>query len=394
MSNVNGFVGCMLAAALISPTLATATGRLDLISTHTDGSQWQETFSASLALNAPMAYMRILDFGFHTSVLKNLQTGTTEPYPLNAYQPISLAGDGTPFTTTTSSLLLLDTNQKFDVYRLGSAIELVSVGDIGQIGDNHALSAKTDATGMRVIFLSLATNLITGATTSGAQAYVRDLTEQTTTRISSGVNGCVDQSSATSIDSSGKFVGLVSANKKEAQLWEEQTQSCTTIIPSDSIPFPISSIAVSRNGRYVLVIGSSTRGQTLLVDTRTGERKDPCLNLQEESRDCTNARLSADGRYVAFQSSQPDLVPDDTNGVSDVFVRDIRLDKTMMASRPAFGGQQLGQSSYDPTRWNLDNTFMFRSFASNLVADDVNDDADTFRWFPDSISERGFESEE
>jgi hypothetical protein len=34
-----------------------------------------------------------------------------------------------------------------------------------------------------------------------------------------------------------------------------------------------------------------------------------------------SADLSGDGRFVAFASSDPDLLSGDTNGVGDVFVR-------------------------------------------------------------------------
>src|SRR5512134_293682 len=49
--------------------------------------------------------------------------------------------------------------------------------------------------------------------------------------------------------------------------------------------------------------------------------------------------VSADGRYVAFQSSDPTLVPDDTNGVIDVFVRDVLTGTTERMSVGA-GGEQ------------------------------------------------------
>lgn len=43
--------------------------------------------------------------------------------------------------------------------------------------------------------------------------------------------------------------------------------------------------------------------------------------------------MSADGRYVAFYSASDDLVPGDTNGVVDVFVRDRRQGTTPPGQR-------------------------------------------------------------
>lgn len=42
--------------------------------------------------------------------------------------------------------------------------------------------------------------------------------------------------------------------------------------------------------------------------------------------------MSAHGRYVVFSSSASDLVPNDTNGQRDVFVRDRAAGRTTLAS--------------------------------------------------------------
>ena len=54
--------------------------------------------------------------------------------------------------------------------------------------------------------------------------------------------------------------------------------------------------------------------------------------------------LSADGRYVAFDSSASNLVPGDTNGVSDVFVYDRQTDTIERVSVAADGTQGNGKS--------------------------------------------------
>jgi Tol biopolymer transport system component len=51
----------------------------------------------------------------------------------------------------------------------------------------------------------------------------------------------------------------------------------------------------------------------------------------------TFAKISPDGRYVAFESSSSNLVGGDTNGVQDVFLRDLRTGVTRLASVPAQG---------------------------------------------------------
>jgi Tol biopolymer transport system component len=82
--------------------------------------------------------------------------------------------------------------------------------------------------------------------------------------------------------------------------------------------------------------------------------------------------ISADGRFVAFESSASNLVAGDTNGHIDVFVRD-RVAQVTRRVSVGPGGQQANGSSRDPAI-SADGRFVaFRSLASNLVAGDPND---------------------
>jgi len=86
--------------------------------------------------------------------------------------------------------------------------------------------------------------------------------------------------------------------------------------------------------------------------------------------------VSADGTLVAFVSSSPNLVAGDTNGVRDVFVRNLVTGTTTRASLGA-GGQANGASSNAGI--SADGRFVvFTSLASNLVAGDTNGVADVF----------------
>jgi Tol biopolymer transport system component len=87
--------------------------------------------------------------------------------------------------------------------------------------------------------------------------------------------------------------------------------------------------------------------------------------------------VSADGRFVAFQSAASNLVPDDTNGTADVFVRDRLTGKTERASVNSEGEQGNGWCE-DPFISADGRYVVFRSMASNLVADDTNGSWDVF----------------
>jgi Tol biopolymer transport system component len=58
----------------------------------------------------------------------------------------------------------------------------------------------------------------------------------------------------------------------------------------------------------------------------------------------TDASISGDGRYVAFQSGATNLVGGDTNGFGDIFVRDLLSGTTVRVSRGTGGMQTNGPS--------------------------------------------------
>ncbi|HLO30238.1 MAG TPA: choice-of-anchor Q domain-containing protein [Anaerolineales bacterium] len=87
--------------------------------------------------------------------------------------------------------------------------------------------------------------------------------------------------------------------------------------------------------------------------------------------------ISADGRYVAFNSDTANLVPDDTNGLEDVFVYDTQTSLTRRVSVDSSGGQGDGYSYY-PSVSEDGRYVAFHSSATNLVPDDTNGVYDIF----------------
>jgi Tol biopolymer transport system component len=88
--------------------------------------------------------------------------------------------------------------------------------------------------------------------------------------------------------------------------------------------------------------------------------------------------ISANGRYVAFSSSASNLVPGDTNGVDDVFVHDRATGVTDRVSLGPGGVQALGGASVSPSISDDGQFVAFTSGATNLVADDTNGASDIF----------------
>ena len=87
--------------------------------------------------------------------------------------------------------------------------------------------------------------------------------------------------------------------------------------------------------------------------------------------------VSADGRYVAFESAASNLVAGDANGYIDVFVRDRKLHRTYLVSVSS-AGVQGNDASFDPSISADGRYVAFESDASNLVAGDTNGYPDVF----------------
>src|SRR4029077_657070 len=92
--------------------------------------------------------------------------------------------------------------------------------------------------------------------------------------------------------------------------------------------------------------------------------------------------ISADGRRIVFRSGASDLVPDDTNGVEDVFIHDRFTGQTERASLGSSGSEANGRSLQDSLRRpaaSADERYTaFSSSASNLVPNDTNGSIDIF----------------
>ena len=87
--------------------------------------------------------------------------------------------------------------------------------------------------------------------------------------------------------------------------------------------------------------------------------------------------VSADGNFVVFLSVATNLVPGDTNGVRDVFVRDCVAGTTTRVSIPAGGGQANGDC-FQPTISGDGRFVAYSSAATNLVPNDNNGFDDVF----------------
>jgi Tol biopolymer transport system component len=144
--------------------------------------------------------------------------------------------------------------------------------------------------------------------------------------------------------------------------------------------------AISGDGRFVAftteatnLVGNDTNGASdvLVKDLQTGalvRASAPIGSPFPANGDSLNASLSFDGRYVAFQSAASDLHPQGANAFTDVFVRDLVGNTINCASRGLFG--PANGSSFDPSIADDGSVVAFHTSASNSTLNDLNDHTD------------------
>ena len=142
---------------------------------------------------------------------------------------------------------------------------------------------------------------------------------------------------------------------------------------------------ISTNGQFALfesaatnlVNGDTTNFTDVFVRdmvTRTTLLVSVATNGLSGRGSSADSVMTPDGRYVAFSSLANNLVPGDTNGISDVFVRDLQTGTTILASP---GAQNTTAVVYTPgsdlPEITPDGRYVaFLSSATNLVAGITN----------------------
>lgn len=152
--------------------------------------------------------------------------------------------------------------------------------------------------------------------------------------------------------------------------------------------------AISADGRFVafqsdatdLVLGDTNSAWDVFVrDLELGVTVRVSVDSagQQVNGISTSPSISEDGRFIAFASTASTLVANDTNGQRDVFVHDRLTSATQRVSITSAGAQTIGGSSEAPAVSGDGRFVAFTSGAANLVASDTNNATDVFvhdRW--------------
>ncbi len=331
--------------------------------------------------------------------------GTGADY--TSYQA-SISGDGryVAFTSAATNLVSGDTNGADDVFvhdcQTGTTTR-VSVASDGTQGNSDSRCPSLSANGRYVAFLGYASNLVTGDTNGATDVFVHDRQTGETTRVSVASDGTQGNGSADeglSLSSDGRYVAFASSasnlvtddtNGREDIFTHDRETGATTrvSVASDGTQADRRSLwpAISADGRYVAFLSEATNlvaGDTngyvdvFVHDAQTGATERVCEYWDFMLMFVTDGpAISASGRYVAVLSNLSTLVPDDTNSAIDVFRVDRQTGDVVRVSVGPEGAQ--ANSGSEDVAISADGAVVgFSSWASNLVANDTNGDADAF----------------
>jgi photosystem II stability/assembly factor-like uncharacterized protein/6-phosphogluconolactonase (cycloisomerase 2 family) len=301
------------------------------------------------------------------------------------------------FQSSAANLVVDDTNDSNDVFvydRTLDTIERVSVNDEGEEGDDYAQSPIISANGRYVAFESDATNLVADDTNDSNDVFVYDRDTDTIERISINDEGAEgdSSSSAPAISSDGRYVAFQSS---ATNLVADDTNGSNDVFVYDRTLDTIERVSVddegtegddgsysstlSADGRYVAFESDATN---LFVDDENGgldsfvydRDTDSIERIGVDGDGTGNPYISADGRYVLFQY----YVDDDSGERTDIYRYDREEDELLFVTEGALEG---GEVNYSTTAGALSEdglVLTFSSSADNLVSGDTNESIDIF----------------
>jgi len=267
---------------------------------------------------------------------------------------VSENGRFVAFASLATNLVAGDSNGLNDVFvrdeQTGVMFRVsVSSGSGQANGQSRGPAISPD--GGWVVFDSEADNLVSGDTNSARDVFVRDRSAMTTVRVSVSSGGAQGN---TSSGAGGIGAGCDIADGGQVVAF---ASLATNLVPGDV------------NGSSDIFVRELVAGTTTRVSVGTGGSQGTGASSWPS--------MSGDGRFIAFESTAPDLVPGDTNGKRDVFVHDRQTGETVRASIDSLGVEGNGDSR-EPSISADGRCVTFMSEASNLTDADSNGVEDVF----------------
>ncbi len=268
----------------------------------------------------------------------------------HSYGTPSISSDGrfVAFGSSASNLVANDTNNRRDVFvrdRQAGTTERVSVDSLGMQANERSFDPSISADGRFVAFFSPASNLVPNDTNGWYDVFVHDQQTGTTELVSVDSSGNQGNSLSQfpSISADGRFVAFHAY--------------ASNLVPNDT------------NRKLDVFVHDRQTGTTERVSVNSSGNQAYGFSH--------TASISADGRFVAFESRASGLVENDTKGNYDVFVHERQTGTTQRVSVDSLGNQG-NWDSYNPSI-SADGRFVaFRSYAFDLITNDTNGTLDVF----------------
>jgi Tol biopolymer transport system component len=281
-------------------------------------------------------------------------------------------------------------------------IRRVSLSTTELEGNQDSFYGVASDGGAYIAFSSYADNVVPNDNNGVSDVFLRDTANGTTTRITvANTGGDTDgHSEGFSISADGQYVLI---NSEATNLIGGDTNGTYDGFIYDRIANAMARVtlrnngtegngdsfilSLSSNGRYVGFVSLATNlvpndtNGTLdcfirdLVNNTTQRISVPLVPNPDGA--CEWVDLSATGRYVAFGSQADNLILGDSNGASDIFVLDRQTDVLERVSVHSNGNEANGES-INPTISDDGQRIAFYSNATNLVSGDSNGSNDVF----------------
>lgn len=202
---------------------------------------------------------------------------------------ISATGQYIVFDTKSSNLVPGDTNGYSDIFVRDQQTEqltLVSISSNGTQANGSSLFPSISADGRFVVFQSYASNLVTGDTNQSYDIFLHDRQTAQTSRLSVAPDGTQNDSSS--------YAPMISADGRYVTFWS----FASNLVPNDN----------------------NEVEDVFVYDWLTAEMSRVALASDGTEGNAPSAypSISADGRYVAFQSDATNLINNDTNSWTDI----------------------------------------------------------------------------
>jgi hypothetical protein len=318
--------------------------------------------------------------------------------------------------STETNILVLVAGSVLPTFALGSTGHLLVFESNGQIisrempaGPTNRISINYSGSGFAnnvssnvvlspndrwAVYQSAATDIVYFDPSGGVSfspprgtLYARDLLSNTSKVASITANNIVPVLGPAVFSADSEWIGYVVTNREiYVRLLTNnfRTNVCTSC-DQPSLNRDASFVAyktVLMNKPDQIYVKNMRSGVAKLITSRIGGG--------EANGPSTSPQITADGRFVVFQSTASDLVERDTNNASDIFLADRLLGKLLLLSINRTGSGSGNGASSKAVLSADGRTLVFQSLANDLIAGDYNDRRDVFMAtlsLPDSDSD-------